>query len=196
MKMIPAWASAGMAKKCAAGKPSPPMRNFLASAKKPATSTSAAANGYYEVNRKTVRNLDWRLQLGLWTWYSADGGIVSPALALHIIVDRTAFILQGGVTPWHYSTEHGNQSESFVHAGIVYMNSDRVGFSVGGFRGWEFITATDSWSFKTTGLAAGVVFVIDNLEVSPKLSYSNVAALNRAPRWLAGGMLTMSFNLN
>ncbi len=156
----------------------------------------AAANGHYEVNRKTVRSLDWRLQLGLWTWHSANGGIVSPALALHIIVDRAAFILQGGVTPWHYTTELGNKSESFVHAGIIYMKSDRLGFSVGGFRGWEFFTATDNWSFKTTGLAAGVVFIFNRIEFSPKLSYSNITALQGASHWRAGGILSVSFNLN
>jgi hypothetical protein len=156
----------------------------------------SAANGHYEVNRKTVRNLDWRLKLGVWSWHSANGGIVSPALALHIIVDRTAFVLQGGVTPWHYSTEFGNQSESFLHAGMVYMKSDRLGFSLGGFRGWEFFTATDNWSFKTTGLAAGVVLIFNKIEFSPKLSYSNITALQGASHWRAGGILSVSFNLN
>ena len=140
---------------------------------------------------------NWRLQAGLWGWQAvSDRSLISPSLALSIIIDRTAFIIQGGVSPWTETTPQGNQANSFVYAGVKYMLNDRWGLSAGGFRGWEFFTSTDSWSFKTTGAALGVVVSLGRFEINPALTVSNIATLEKSGYWRTGMSLGLNFNFN
>lgn len=145
----------------------------------------------------TNAHINWRLQGGVWTWQAgSNGNLLSPSLALSIVINHTSFIIQGGVTPWHKSTHLGNQSNSFVYAGIKHMKTDIFGITLGGFRGWEFFTSTDDWSFKTTGLAAGVVFVYKKIEFNPTLTFSNILTLEKAARWKVGSTIGVNFNFN
>jgi hypothetical protein len=83
-----------------------------------------------------------------------------------------------------------------VYAGAKYMKSDVLGFSLGRFRGWEFFTQTDNWSFKTTGVAAGLVLAYGRIEVNPTLTVSNVTSLERSAQWRVGSTLGLNFNIN
>jgi len=140
---------------------------------------------------------DWFLQGGLWTWQSASGGgIISPSLALGIVIDKTSFILQGGVTPWQTSTPQGNQSESFLYVGLKHMRTKKFGVSAGAFRGWEFFTDSDNWSFKTTGFSSGVVLKYGIVEINPMLSYSNSNSIFKDSGWKLGTTLGLSINVN
>ncbi len=140
---------------------------------------------------------DWFLQGGFWTWQSGSGqGLISPSMALGIIINKTSFILQGGVTPWNISTTEGNQSESFVYVGLKHMKTKKFGVSAGVFRGWEFYTSSDNWSFKTTGLSAGVVIKKGIIEFNPMLSYSNSNSIFETPKWKLGTTLGLSINVN
>ncbi|MFQ5603631.1 MAG: hypothetical protein ACE5HS_10225 [bacterium] len=159
-----------------------------------------SSNGSNDNSHLVVKEgltFNWRLQAGMWTWQSrAKGSILSPSVALNIIIGKTAFVIQGGVTPWHIATEFGNQSESFVYTGIKYMKNDRFGFTIGGFRGWKFFTDTDNWSFKTTGIATGIVIQHKFVELNPTLTYSSVNALDLEGRWRLGGSLGLNININ
>lgn len=149
-----------------------------------------------EIRRETL-TFNWRLQAGIWTWHSSSGGsLVSPSIGLNIIIGKTAFVFQGGVTPWHSSSALGNKSESFVHMGIKYFKTERVGFTIGGFRGWEFLTDTDDWSFKTTGLATGVFIRYGAFEINPTLTVSNVNTLEQDSQWRLGSVLGLNYNIN
>ncbi len=141
---------------------------------------------------------NWRLQAGIWSYQSgSNGSLLSPSLALNIIINNTALVIQGGVTPWHVSSPYGNQAESFVYVGIKHMKSERWGFSAGAFRGWEFLTKTDNWSFKATGLAAGVVLNLGIVEFNPALTYTNVNKLSdNSSVWRVGTTLGLNFNIN
>lgn len=140
---------------------------------------------------------NWGLEAGVWTWQGgSNGSLFLPSLALKIGIRSTAFVLQGGVTPWHFSSENGNQAESFVYAGLRYMKSKRLGFSLGGFRGWEFFTTIDRWSFKTTGLAGGIILKYGILEVTPALNYSNINTLTGASNWRFGTNIGFALIIN
>ncbi len=140
---------------------------------------------------------DWGLEAGFWTWQGGThGSLFSPSLALKIIINSTAFMIQGGVTPWHISTEFGNQSESFVYMGIKHMKSKVLGVTIGAFRGWEFFTANDSWSFKTTGLSSGIVIKHGILEINPAVTYSNINTLTTNSTWKFGANLGFTLNIN
>ncbi len=140
---------------------------------------------------------DWSLQGGFWTWQSASGGnILSPSISLGIIINNSSFILQGGVTPWHNASPEGNQSESFVFVGVKHMKSENFGFSGGVFRGWEFFTATDDWTFKTTGLSTGVVVKNGILEFNPTITYSHSDSIFEESKWKIGTTLGLSINFN
>ncbi|MFQ5652048.1 MAG: hypothetical protein ACE5IY_19120 [bacterium] len=153
------------------------------------------SNGHVAIDSHSY--FDWFLQGGFWTWQSGSGGsLISPSIALGIIINNTSFILQGGVTPWHISTSQGNQSESFVFVGIKHMKSRNLGLTVGVFRGWEFFTDTDDWSFKTTGLSSGIVFKKGIFEFSPMVSYSNSNSIFQEPKWKIGTTLGVAINFN
>ncbi len=140
---------------------------------------------------------DWALQGGLWTWQSASGrNILSPAIALGIVINNTTFIMQGGVTPWHNASPEGNQSESFVYLGLKHMKNERFGFTGGVFRGWEFFTATDDWAFKTTGLAAGFIAKNGILEFNPTLSYSHSNSVFDESKWKFGTTIGLNISFN
>jgi len=166
------------------------------------TSGHAGTNGHEKngSSKYTIKDgmtFNWRLQAGVWTWQSgSNGSLLSPSLALNIVVNKTAFVLQGGVTPWHEGTALGNTSESFVYTGLKYMKSDRLGFTAGAFRGWEFFTSTDNWLFKTTGIATGIVFKYGKFEVNPTLSLSNINTLENAGQWKVGSTVGLNFNIN
>jgi hypothetical protein len=155
------------------------------------------SSGPSDVYVKDSSLFNWGLEAGFWTWKSGStGDLVSPSLALNIIIDRAAFVLMGGVTPWHTSSPFGNQAESFVYMGTKYMKTDVVGLTIGVFRGWEFFTATDDWSFKTTGIATGIVFEQGFVEFNPALTYSNVNTLESESEWRVGLNLGLSVNVN
>ena len=112
------------------------------------------------------RNFNWGLEVGVWGWRSGSGNnLVVPSVGLDIKIDQTAFLVKGGMTPWQQETEFGNQAKSFLYAGVKHFWSEKWGTSVGVFRGWEFFTATDEWSFKTTGIAVGVVYALGIFEI-------------------------------
>ncbi|MFQ5641264.1 MAG: hypothetical protein ACE5IR_25065 [bacterium] len=160
------------------------------------TNGKNGANSHTETI-KDSSNFNWRLQAGLWTWQAgSSGNLLSPSLSLNIIIDKTSFIIQAGVTPWHKSTLLGNQSDSFVYAGVKHMKTDYVGFSLGGFRGWQFFTSTDDWSFKTTGVAAGIVFRYKKIEFNPNVTFSNIDSLDKSSRWKVGSGIGVNFNFN
>lgn len=151
-------------------------------------------NGHeYEPKESTF---DWGLQGGMWGWTSGSKGIAAPALALNIIMDKTTFVIQGGVTPWSISGPYGSEGQSFVYSGVKHMTSDWLGFSAGVFRGWEFYTSTDSWSFTTTGLATGVVLKYNRFEFTPTVTYSRSSYLEKDSKWGFGTSLGMNVNLN
>lgn len=140
-------------------------------------------------------NLDVNLLGGFWTWQSGAGGsILSPYLAASVVIGNAAFMMQGGVTPWHSSSQKGNKSESFLYAGARYMKSQRFGFTLGVYRGWEFFTDTDNWLFKTTGVAAGVVLTKGLFELNPAITYSNLNYLTKDSSWRLG--ITIGVGLN
>lgn len=158
------------------------------------TTTSSPVAGNYKVSQSYF---DWFLQGGMWAWQSGSGGdIISPSIALGIIINKTSFIIQGGVTPWTISTPDGNLSESFVYLGLKHMKSKKFGFSGGIFRGWEFFTATDDWSFKTTGISAGLVAKYSIFECNPMLSYTNSNSIFGPSNWKFGTTLGLSINVN
>lgn len=140
---------------------------------------------------------DWGLEAGFWTWQGgSNGSLFTPSLALKVVINSTAFVLQGGVTPWHVSTEFGNQSESFVFVGLKHMKSKTFGISTGAFRGWEFFTKNDTWSFKTTGLSGGIIIKHGILEVNPGITYSNINTLTDDSSWKFGANLGFTLNIN
>ena len=142
-------------------------------------------------------NFNWGLKAGFWTWQGgSSGSLLSPSVALNIIMEKMAFVIKGGVTPWHISSPYGNQSESFVYAGLEHLTTDVVGLTVGVFRGWEFITATDDWSFRTTGIVAGISLKYRALEFNPGLTYSNVNTLVDDSSWGLGANLGFNLNIN
>jgi hypothetical protein len=159
--------------------------------------SSNAKNGSSKYMIRDGLTFNWRLQAGMWAWHSgANGNLVSPSLGLNIIINKTAFVIQGGVTPWHEGTEFGDTSESYVYTGVKHMRSDRLGFSAGVFRGWKFFTSTDNWLFKTTGLATGVVITYGRLEFNPTLTVSNINTLESESNWKVGSTLGLNFNIN
>lgn len=178
------------------------VKNNLESLKPEATNghNGHGTNGKNGSSKYTIKDgltFNWRLQAGMWSWVAgSNGNLLSPALALSIIVNKTAFVIQGGVTPWHKGTEFGNKSESFVYAGVKYMKSERLGFTAGAFRGWEFFTSTDNWLFKTTGLATGVVVTYGRFELNPAITISNIHTLERNTNWKLGSTVGLNFNIN
>ncbi|MFQ5771579.1 MAG: hypothetical protein ACE5HX_13655, partial [bacterium] len=84
----------------------------------------------------------------------------------------------------------------FVYVGLKYMKSDILGFSAGGFRGWEFFTSTDDWSFKTTGISTGIILTHGRIELNPMLTLSNIDALDKNAVWRFGSMLGVNININ
>ncbi len=160
-----------------------------------------AAKGQPPLTSYTINEypslFDWFLQGGMWSWQSASGKtLISPSLALGIIIDKTSFVLQGGVTPWHISTSEGNQAESFVYLGLKHMKTKGFGMTAGIFRGWEFFTATDNWSFKTTGFSSGIVLKYGFIEFNPALSYSSSDSIFDKEGWKVGATLGVSINFN
>lgn len=154
------------------------------------------SNGHSNEVEIEGHDYGWSLQAGVWGWQStSDGNVFSPSLALNIIIDKTAFVIQGGVTPWHVTSPQGNQAESFVYAGIKHMPTKRFGLTMGAFRGWEFFTATDNWSFKTTGTSAGLAIRYGLFEIQPSLTYSNVNTLDNS-FWRFGGTLGLNVDIN
>ncbi len=139
---------------------------------------------------------DWFLQGGFWTWQASSGSLLTPSVALGIIINQTSFIIQGGVSPWHITTPQGNQSESFFFMGVKHMKTNKFGISVGAFRGWKFFTETDDWSFKTTGLSAGVVIKHSIFEFNPMLSYTDSNSIFEKSDWKLGTTLGFSININ
>ncbi|MFQ5676346.1 MAG: hypothetical protein ACE5G1_10650 [bacterium] len=157
---------------------------------KPGMNGTDGKNGH-----ESDSNLDVNLQAGFWTWQSgSSGSILSPYLAASLVIGNAAFMMQGGVTPWHSSSQNGNKSESFIYAGARYMKSQSLGFSLGVYRGWEFFTDTDNWLFKTTGVAAGVVINKGLFELNPALTYSNLNYLTQDSSWRLG--ITLGVGLN
>lgn len=162
---------------------------------------AALDNGIYKklIEKKGV-NLNWRFQAGLWSWYGgSDRNIFTPALGLNVIYNRNVLVLQGGVAPWHTTTDLGKQGEAFFYAGIRHLPSNAkrgIGYGVGVFRGWEFYTATDSWSLKSTGLTAGPSFRFSAVELHPALTYAYIDSIFKGRGWRLGSVLTMNVNLN
>jgi hypothetical protein len=74
--------------------------------------------------------------------------------------------------------------------------SEKWGSTLGVFRGWEFLTATDEWSFKTTGIAAGMVYATGILEINPAINYSDVNTLSIDSDKRFGFNLGLGINLN
>lgn len=155
------------------------------------------SNGHGKEVEISGHDYGWSLQAGVWAWQSSsDGNVLSPSLTLNIIIDKTAFVIQGGVTPWHVTSPEGNQAESFVYAGIKHMQTQRFGLTIGAFRGWEFFTATDNWSFKTTGASAGLALKYGIFEIQPSLTYSNINTLDNNSFWKFGGALGLNADIN
>jgi len=139
---------------------------------------------------------DWKLQAGMWGWSSGSNTLFSPSLALSIMIDRTAFVMQGGITPWQLTSSDGNQAQSFVHLGVKHMKSGDFGFSLGAFRGWKFFTSTDTWSFTTMGVAGGVLWKYKFFEFQPNLTYSRSSSIDDNDRWKIGTSLSVNININ
>lgn len=145
---------------------------------------------------KSDSNFDVTFQAGFWTWQSgSSGSIFSPYLASSVVIGKAAFLIRGGVTPWHSSTPHGNKSESFIYMGARYMKSQTFGFTLGVYRGWEFFTATDDWLFKTTGASAGIVISKGLIEFNPAVTYSNLDSLEKGSSWRLGITLGVGLNI-
>ena len=141
-------------------------------------------------------NLNLSLQVGLWTWQTgSSGGILSPYLASSITIRNASFHIRGGVTPWHASTRQGNKSESFIYFGARYLKSEKLGFTLGVYRGWEFFTATDDWLFKTTGVSAGIVVNRGIIELNPALTLSNISSLDYDSELRLGVTLGVGINI-
>jgi len=148
-------------------------------------------------NEAEPSRFDWGLEAGFWTWQGGShGSLISPSLALKIIINKTALVLQGGVTPWHVSSEGGNQSESFVSAGIKHMKTETLGFSTSIFRGWKFLTQSDRWTFKTTGIGSGIIVKYGIFELNPSLTYSNINTLTDESHWQLAANLGITLNIN
>lgn len=153
-------------------------------------------NGHTELVLKEEPTFDWRLQAGVWLWNGGPhGSIMAPALASSVVIGKTAFLLQGGVTPWHRARSYGSEGESFLYVGVKYMQTDFYGFSAGGFRGWRFLTDTDNWSLKTTGGALGLVLSNSIVEFTPTLTYSHISTLTNGSQWRFGSMLNLNFKI-
>lgn len=145
---------------------------------------------------KNGLKFNWCLQAGLWTWLAgADKSIVTPSVAFSIRTGKTSLEIRGGVSPWHTSTSLGKQGESFVYAGIRYMKIEYFGFTLGAFRGWEYFTNTDSWSLRTTGIAAGIVLSYKFIEVNPALTYARINSLFENATSRIGNIITLNFNI-
>ncbi len=145
---------------------------------------------------KSDSNLNVSLQAGFWTWQAgSNGSILSPYVASSITIRNASFYIRGGVTPWHMTTRQGNKSESFVYFGARYLKSDSFGFTAGVYRGWEFLTATDGWSFKTTGASAGIVLNKGIIELNPALTFSNLSSLDYDSKWRFGVTLGVGLNI-
>ncbi len=154
-------------------------------------------NGNTKTIIKEDSSINWHLLGGLWSWQSgSNGSLVSPSVALSIIFGKTSFIIQGGVTPWHFSTSVGNQSESFIYAGLKHMSSDMFGVTAGAYRGWKFFTSTDNWSFKTTGVSTGIIFTYGRIELNPMLTFSSISSLENSAVWKIGSILGVNFKIN
>jgi len=159
--------------------------------------TSAHTNGSHGyIPFENTSHFDWFLQGGFWTWHASSGSLLTPSMALGIKINETSFIIQGGVSPWRISTPQGNQSESFVFMGIKHMKTDRFGISAGAFRGWEFFTESDNWSFKTTGISAGIIIKRSIFEFNPMLSYTDSNSIFEDSDWKLGTTLGFNININ
>ena len=75
------------------------------------------------------------------------------------------------------------------------MKTEIYGFTLGVYRGWEFYTATDNWSFKTTGISAGFVVNHKSVEFNPALTYSNLSSLEKDSEWRLGVSLGINLNI-
>lgn len=155
---------------------------------------------YTKIVEKSGPNINWRAQAGFWTWYGgADRNIVAPSLGLNVIYNRSVFVIQGGVSPWHSRTANGKQGEAFMFAGIRRLPAGGkrgISYAAGIFRGWEFYTSTDSWSLKSTGLTAGPTFKYGILEMHPAVTYAFVDSIFKGRGWRLGSVLMMNVNLN
>lgn len=155
---------------------------------------------FTHIVEKSGINLNWQLQAGFWSWYGgSDRNILTPSLGLNVIYDRTVFVMQGGVAPWHTKTPFGRQGEAFLFAGFRRMPPNPklgIGYAVGMFRGWEFYTSTDSWSLKSTGVAAGPIIRYGILELHPAATYAYIDSIFKGRGWRFGGMFMMNVNLN
>lgn len=153
-------------------------------------------NGQSDITIEKTSFFDWKLQAGMWGWSSGSNTLLSPSLALSIMIDRTAFVMQGGITPWKLTSTDGDLAQSFVHLGVKHMKTDNFGFSLGGFRGWKFFTSTDTWSFTTIGVAGGVVWKYKIFEFQPNLTYGRSSSIEENDRWKIGTSLSVNINLN
>jgi len=162
---------------------------------------AALGNSHYpNIVEKSGPNINWHAQAGFWSWYGgSDRNIVAPALGLNVIYNRSVFVVQGGVSPWHSRTADGKQGEAFMYAGIRRLpegGKRGISYAVGVFRGWEFYTSTDSWSLKSTGLTAGPTFKYGILDLHPSVTYAFVDSIFKGRGWRLGSVLMMNVNLN
>ncbi len=162
---------------------------------------AALGNSHYPtIVEKSGPNINWRAQAGFWSWYGgSDRNIVAPSLGLNVIYNRSVFVVQGGVSPWHSRTANGKQGEAFMYAGIRRLpdgGKRGISYAAGVFRGWEFFTSTDSWSLKSTGLTAGPTFKYGILELHPSVTYAFVDSIFKGRGWRLGSVLMMNVNLN
>jgi len=175
------------------------VKQELEDARTHGTNGHSATNGHNGKSDITIKKsslFDWKLQTGMWSWTSGSNTLVSPSLALSIMIGNTAFVMQGGVTPWQLTSADGNQAHSFVNIGAKHMKTDAFGFSLTAFRGWKFYTSNDTWSFTTMGVAGGVVLKYKIFEFQPNLTYSRSSSLEDEDRWKIGTSLGISININ
>jgi hypothetical protein len=143
------------------------------------------------------RVFNWGLELGLWAWRAgSENNLVSPLIGMNINVDKTSIVIKGGFTPWTTASEYGNIAESFIELGVKHRRWQFWGTSLSLFRGWEFLTSDDEWTFKTSGIAAGVFYRQGILEFNPAITYSSVETLTRDSSWRLGFNLGVGFHLN
>lgn len=164
---------------------------------------AALENGKYaqlQFVERTGPRLNWRAQAGFWSWYGGSNrNILAPALGLNVIYNRSVFVVQGGVSPWHSRTPNGKQGEAFVYGGLRRLPADGkhgITYAAGIFRGWEFFTSSDSWSLKSTGITAGPILTYNILELHPAITYAYVDSIFKGQGWHLGTVLIINVNLN
>lgn len=141
---------------------------------------------------------DWEVNSGMYYWTGGSKhDLTVPYIGIALNRDVWGIELQGGFTPWSsaYKDTYGNRGDAFLMGCFNMFPKENYEIKVGLFSGWEYLTDSDNWTMKITGLTAGPNFKLNFMNVYLGYNMGKLSTLTEPGRWVHGGSLSVNFNL-